>query len=119
MVNPIQKRLEVPQFFYKKEKHKSVIPNNMKKAKMNNGFFIFVILFLFSGCSQVQNEDTTNRFKLPLTTGNEFLDIFMANGDSIITRPQHLGIVNSMASVGINHDYVGVLDGLWAIPLVG
>ena len=42
----------------------------------------------------------------------------MTDGDSIITRPQHLGIVNGMASVGIKHDYVGVLDGLWAVPLV-
>ncbi len=42
----------------------------------------------------------------------------MTDGDSIITRPQHLGIVNGMASVGIDHDYVGVLDGLWAVPFV-
>ncbi|MCX6226592.1 MAG: hypothetical protein NTV01_17895 [Bacteroidia bacterium] len=55
---------------------------------------------------------------MPLKTGNECLDIFLADGDSMIIRPQHLGIVNGMASVGISHDYVGVIDGLWAPPYV-
>jgi hypothetical protein len=42
----------------------------------------------------------------------------MANGDTLITRPQHFGIVNGMASVGINHEFVGVIDGFWAPPYV-
>ena len=53
---------------------------------------------------------------LPLKTGNEYLDIFMANGDSLITRPKHLGIVNEMGSVGINHEFVGDINGFWAPP---
>ena len=89
--------------------------------KKNNIFiksviFLFIVPILFTNCSRTQNEE--NCEKLPLETGNEYLDIFIADGDRMITRPQHLGIVNSMASVGISHDYVGVLDGLWAIPLV-
>ena len=46
------------------------------------------------------------------------MDIFSGNGDSLIIRPQHLGIVNGMASVGIAHNYVGVVEGLWATPYV-
>jgi hypothetical protein len=42
----------------------------------------------------------------------------MADGDSLIIRPQHLGIVNGMASVGINHEFVGVINGFWAPPYV-
>ena len=77
---------------------------------------LLVITLLFSDCSRKKNEGICD--KLPLKTGNEYLDIFLADGDRMITRPQHLGIVNNMASVGTSHDYVGVLDGLWAIPLV-
>lgn len=88
----------------------------MKRTLIKSATILFISSILFSGCSQKQNDETND--KLPLETGNEYLDIFMADGDRIITRPQHLGIVNSMASVGISHDYVGVLDGLWAIPLV-
>ncbi len=78
--------------------------------------FILVVLLLFSQCSRRQNEGYRNI--LSHKTGIEYLDIFMADGDSMIIRPQHLGIVNGMASVGISHDYVGVIDGLWAQPYV-
>jgi hypothetical protein len=61
----------------------------------------------------------------PITTGSksilsptEALRIFAANGDSMIIRPEHLGIVNGMATVGITHNFVGQVDGLWAQPLV-
>lgn len=49
---------------------------------------------------------------------NGYLDIFRADGDSMIIRPQHLGIVNGMASVGINNQYVGVINGFFAPPYV-
>jgi len=88
----------------------------MKRSPIKLTAVLFVYFILFSSCSQRQNDESG--YKLPLVTGNEYLDIFMADGDRMITRPQHLGIVNGMASVGISHDYVGVLDGLWAIPLV-
>ena len=41
-----------------------------------------------------------------------------ANGDSMIIRPEHLGIVNGLATVGITHDLVGGIDGFWGQPLV-
>lgn len=56
--------------------------------------------------------------QLPRNERAELLDIFRADGDRLITLPEHLGIVNDMASVGIAHDYVGVIDGLWAPPYV-
>ncbi len=56
--------------------------------------------------------------RLPVKSGNELLDVFAGDGAKLITRPEHLGIVSDMTSVGISHDYVGVLDGLWAIPYV-
>ncbi|MEI7829155.1 MAG: hypothetical protein WCI31_05275 [Prolixibacteraceae bacterium] len=79
---------------------------------------LFIVSLMFAGCSSTQNEWTVNKDKLPLKTGIEYLDIFMANGDSMIIRPQHLGIVNGLATVGISHDYVGVIDGFWAQPFV-
>ena len=88
----------------------------MKRTSIKYTAILIASSILFSYCSRRQNEGAGN--KLPLKTGNEYLDIFLADGDRMITRPQHLGIVNGMASVGISHDYVGVLDGLWAIPLV-
>jgi len=48
----------------------------------------------------------------------ESLSIFAADGDSLIIRPEHLGIVNGLATVGITHNYVGLIDGIWAQPLV-
>lgn len=74
----------------------------------------FIAIVLFSHCSQ----STKNENRIPLKSGNEYLDIFLGNGDSLITRPQHLGIVNGVASVGIVHNYVGVIEGLWATPYV-
>ena len=88
----------------------------MKKIPIILTTILIFALLLLSCCIRKQNEG--NGCKLSLETGNEYLDIFIADGDRVITRPQHLGIVNGMASVGISHDYVGVLDGLWAIPLV-
>jgi len=90
----------------------------MKKAKLNICVYIFSLVLLMSNYTKAQNQNKAEFLKLPLTTGNEFLDIFMANGDSMITRPQHLGIVNGMASVGINHERVGVVEGFWAQPYV-
>src|SRR6185312_3051581 len=77
---------------------------------------LFGLLFSLLGSAKAQHGKAS--LKLPLKTGNEYLDIFMANGDTLITRPQHLGIVNGMASVGINHEFVGVIDGIWAVPYV-
>ena len=87
-----------------------------KKRIIKSVVILFVVPFIFSQCNNVQNEITGN--KLPLESGDEYLDLFMADGDSMITRPQHLGIVNGMASVGISHDYVGVIEGIWAQPYV-
>jgi hypothetical protein len=76
---------------------------------------LFLLSFIFSNCSKKQIDETD--YKLPLKTGNQYMDVFMGDGDLLLTRPQHLGIANGMASVGIGHDYVGVIDGFWAVPL--
>jgi hypothetical protein len=81
------------------------------------GFFytpLLFICFLWPGCSSRQEA----ALKLPVKTGNELVDVFVADGDSLIIRPEHLGIVNGLATVGIGHDYVGVINGLWAQPYV-
>src|SRR5690606_6842086 len=88
----------------------------MKKPLIKTAAVLFITSLLFSNCTQQGNKEALN--SLPLKTGNEYLDVFVADGDQMITRPEHLGIVNGMASVGIKHDYVGVVDGLWAIPYV-
>jgi hypothetical protein len=95
-----------------KPKINSIMKRN--RAFIKSLLLLFAVFYLYSDALSAQNVPN----KLPIKTGNEFLDIFMADGDRIITRPEHLGIVNGMASVGISHDYVGVLDGLWAVPLV-
>ena len=87
----------------------------MKKIGIKSFIFLTAIV-LFSNCTQ--NTCTKNQNRIPLKTGNEYLDIFLGDGDSLITRPQHLGIVNGMASVGIAHHYVGVVEGFWATPYV-
>ena len=87
-----------------------------KLRKTRSIVTIIVLSFSLLKSSEAQNSKSLNT--LPLKTGNEYLDIFIANGDSLITRPQHLGIVNGMASVGINHEFVGVIDGFWAPPYV-
>lgn len=86
------------------------------KVSFNSLTLLLLTSFLIRGplFAQVGTGD----LRLPVKTGNEYLDIFMGDGAKLITRPEHLGIVNGMASVGIDHDYVGVLDGLWAIPYV-
>ncbi len=83
--------------------------------KTKNIVTIVVLSYSLIGSAKAQNSSLD---KLPLKTGNEYLDIFMANGDSLIIRPQHLGIVNGMASVGINHQYVGVINSFFAPPYV-
>ncbi len=83
---------------------------------MKHPILLLIFPFLLLNCLWTQNNSTEN--KLPIKSGNENLDIFLADGDSMIIRPQHLGIVNGMASVGISHDYVGVIDGFWAQPYV-
>jgi hypothetical protein len=75
---------------------------------------IFIVASIFSINAMAQGNKQLN--ELPLKTGNDYLDIFMANGDSLITRPKHLGIVNEMGSVGINHEFVGDINGFWAPP---
>ena len=85
----------------------------MKTARI---VIIIVLSFSLLGSSKAQTIKSSN--KLPLKAGNEYLDIFKANGDSMIIRPQHLGIVNGMASVGINNQYVGVINGFFAPPYV-
>ena len=87
-----------------------------KPMKVTHIVIIVVLILSFLGSSKAQDIKASNR--LPLKTGNDYLDVFMADGDSLITRPQHLGIVNGMASVGINHEFVGVIDGFWAPPYV-
>jgi hypothetical protein len=73
-----------------------------------------IVASIFSISTMAQNSNQLDR--LPLKTGNEYLDIFMANGDSLITRPKHLGIVDEMGAVGINHEFVGDINGFWAAP---
>src|SRR5579872_2158953 len=58
----------------------------------------------------------TSVFSVNSVAQNEYLDVFKANGDSLITRPKHLGIVNEMGSIGINHEFVGDINGFWAPP---
>ena len=81
-----------------------------------NSTILLVTILLLSDCSQ--STCTRNKNRIPLKSGNEYLDIFAGDGDSLIIRPQHLGIVNGMASVGIAHNYVGVVEGFWAAPFV-
>jgi hypothetical protein len=90
----------------------------MKKNRylIHQVIFLLAVALVFSTCSLVQNRE--NNSKIPIKTGNYFRDVFLADGDSIITRPQHLGIVNGMGSVGIAYDYVGVINGFWAPPYV-
>jgi hypothetical protein len=73
-----------------------------------------IVASIFSISTMAQNSNQLDR--LPLKTGNKYLDIFMANGDSLITRPKHLGIVDEMGAVGINHEFVGDINGFWAAP---
>ncbi|MEI7829154.1 MAG: hypothetical protein WCI31_05270 [Prolixibacteraceae bacterium] len=90
----------------------------MKKNRylIHQVIFLLAVAIVYSACSLVQNRE--NNSKIPVKTGNYFRDVFLADGDSIITRPQHLGIVNGMGSVGIAYDYVGVINGFWAPPYV-
>ena len=54
----------------------------MKKASLKLATILCTAFILFSSCSQNQNEATGG--KLPLKTGNEYLDIFMADGDRMM-----------------------------------
>ena len=64
------------------------------------------------------SQNKTGSISNNLLSEKEALSVFAANGDSMIIRPEHLGIVNGMATVGITHNFVGLIDGLWAQPLV-
>jgi len=67
---------------------------------------ILFALFMLSACVEEKPK-------------SDFIDkVFLADGDSMIISPEHLGIVNGLATVGVNHDYVGVVSGLWAQPFV-
>lgn len=78
------------------------------------GVILSIVASVFSMDAMAQNSEDLDR--LPLKTGNEYLDVFMANGDSLITRPKDLGIVNEMGSIGINYEFVGDVNGFWAPP---
>src|SRR5215831_8060436 len=84
------------------------------KFLVKPSIIISIVASIFSINAIAQGNKQLN--ELPLKTGNDYLDIFMANGDSLITRPKHLGIVNEMGSVGINHEFVGDINGFWAPP---
>ena len=83
---------------------------------MYRSVVIILVLILISICRDASG--TLPGIKAPVKKGASSLDIFRADGDSLIIRPQHLGIVNGFASVGITHDYVGVIEGFWAQPYV-
>ena len=84
------------------------------KVRVRASIIMSLVASIFSINSMAQNSSQSD--KLPLKTGNQYLDVFIANGDSLITRPKHLGIVNEMGSLGINHEFVGDIDGFWAPP---
>lgn len=86
------------------------------RISQNNWLMLiaFAAGFFMSGC----NPNTADSQSQSTLSPTEALGIFAANGDSMIIRPEHLGIVNGIATVGISHDYVGVIDGLWGQPLV-
>jgi len=89
--------------------------NNISILKCNWPLTVIIAVgLLASGCSPKKSGSGSPGILSP----KEALDIFAANGDSMILRPEHLGIVNGMATVGISHNYVGVIDGLWGQPLV-
>ena len=88
----------------------------MKKNANHLHLISVLSAFLFSSNLYALDKsagDTKN-----ILSDKEAISIFAADGDSMIIRPEHLGIVNGMATVGISHDYVGVIDGLWGQPLV-
>ena len=78
------------------------------------GVILSIVASVFS--MDVMGQNSKDLDRLPLRTGNEYLDVFMANGDSLITRPKDLGIVNEMGSIGINYEFVGDVNGFWAPP---
>lgn len=89
--------------------------NNIGILKCNWPLTVIIAVgLLASGCSPKKSGSSSPGILSP----KEALDIFAANGDSMILRPEHLGIVNGIATVGISHDHVGVIDGLWGQPLV-
>jgi hypothetical protein len=85
---------------------------NIVVQKLVSG--LFFLLFLDLADAQ---RDTASLGSNVLSH-REALSIFAANGDSMIIRPEHLGIVNGLATVGITHNFVGWIDGFWAQPLV-
>jgi hypothetical protein len=88
---------------------------------MKNNKFIksFIALLFFTTLYTLVNAQNKAVIgSKDMLNDKEALSVFAANGDSMIIRPEHLGIVNGMATVGITHNYVGQVDGLWAQPLV-
>lgn len=77
----------------------------------------FLVASLF-GTQLTHGQNATGHNRLPLETGDWYRDVFVADGARLITEPRHLGIANGKASVGVWHEYVGVIDGFWAPPLV-
>ena len=45
-------------------------------------------------------------------------DPFAMDGEAIITRPEHLGIINGKLTLGTPHGTLARIDGLWAPPYV-
>jgi len=90
----------------------------MKKSGMfiKSVIILLIVPLLLLSNLMGQKEFLIN--ELPIKTGNEYLDIFRADGDHLITKPEDMGIVNGLASVGINYNYVGIVSGLWAPPYV-
>ena len=86
--------------------------------RTGNSLLLITVLLTTLLTAMVNAQDKASGDIKNILSDKEALTIFAANGDSMIIRPEHLGIVNGMATVGIHHDYVGVIDGLWGQPLV-
>jgi hypothetical protein len=90
----------------------------MKNNRISRYNWLIVIVFALGLLTSGSGPKATEGRGENLLSPAEALAIFAANGDSMVIRPEHLGIVNGMATVGISHNYVGVIDGLWGQPLV-
>jgi hypothetical protein len=88
----------------------------MKKTEIIKLLIPVICVFLYYASVNARDK-AANDIKNILSE-REALSIFAGNGDSMIIRPEHLGIINGIATVGVNHDYVGVISGLWGQPLV-
>jgi hypothetical protein len=94
---------------------KKLKPFTMKKTVT---FFLFIsACFALLFFTSLYGQDKPSAETKNILSDKEALSIFAANGDSMIIRPEHLGIINGMATVGISHNYMGVIAGLWGQPL--